>query len=180
MVVPEASCRASPGRRYPTSEWCADAGSPRGQLAVNIIFENDNIVTLGEGQHRALAGIRHDKTLRVIAVRHQDNAFDRPLLQRQLQRFDTDPAVRIGRDLNGFDPQTFSNAWCRNRTEIRRPAISPGWHTDSRASDRALWQPLVITKSSAVTTEPPSEHQAGGFVHAVRGARPARRSSAPR
>ena len=77
-----------------------------GQLAVNIIFENDNIVTLGEGQHRALAGIRHDKTLRVIAVRHQDNAFDRPLLQRQLQRFDTDPAVRIGRDLNGFDPQT--------------------------------------------------------------------------
>jgi hypothetical protein len=59
-------------------------------------------VALGEVQHRALAGVRHDKSQRVIAVRHQDHPFDRPLIQRQLQRLDADPGFRIGGDLNGF------------------------------------------------------------------------------
>ena len=56
-----------------------------GQLAVNIILENNDIVALGKVQHRALAGVRHDKAQRVIAVWHEDHPFDRPLIQRQLR-----------------------------------------------------------------------------------------------
>lgn len=73
-----------------------------GQLAVNIILENNDIVALGKVQHRALAGVRHDKAQRVIAVWHEDHPFDRPLIQRQLQGLDADPGFRIGGDLNGL------------------------------------------------------------------------------
>ncbi|MNP40131.1 hypothetical protein D3C76_1337430 [compost metagenome] len=37
--------------------------------------------------------------------------------------------------------------------------ISPGWHTESSASDSAPWQPLVITISFAATVEPPSSNR---------------------
>ncbi len=75
----------------------------RRQLAVNIILDDDNIVALGQGQHLAFTRLRHDKPERVITIGHQDHRFNRPLLQGQLQRFDADPGLRIGGDLNRLD-----------------------------------------------------------------------------
>ena len=76
------------------------------QLAVDIIFKNNNIVALGQRQQLAFTGLRHDKTERIVAVGHHNHPFDRPLLQGQLQRFNADPGLGIGGDLDGFDTES--------------------------------------------------------------------------
>lgn len=93
----------APDHRCPRV-YCARTGIFRGKLSVHIIFKNNNIVLLGEGEDRPLTCIRHNKSEGIIAVRNQNHPFNRPLIQRQLQRFNADPCIRIGWDLYNFDP----------------------------------------------------------------------------
>ena len=76
----------------------------RCQFAIHIVFKNNDVVALGEGEHCPLTRIRHNESERVVAVGNQQHTFDRPLIQRQLQRFNADPGIRIGWDLNHLDP----------------------------------------------------------------------------
>ncbi|CAD5556552.1 Uncharacterised protein [Escherichia coli] len=78
----------------------------RCQFAVDIIFKNHNIMTLSERENSPFARVRHNKSQRIITVWHQNDAFNRPLFQRQFQRFNADASFWIGWDFNHFHAHT--------------------------------------------------------------------------
>ena len=84
----------------------ARAGIIGDEFAIDIVFENDNVMALRQRQYRFFARIRHDRTLRVAATWYEDHPFDRPLFQRKFQCLNADPGFRIGWDLHRFNAKT--------------------------------------------------------------------------
>ena len=97
----------------------------RCQFAVDIIFKNHNIMTLSERENGPFARVRHNKSQRIITVWHQNDAFNRPLFQRQFQRFNADACFWIGWDFNHFHAHATQH--------LHRTVITGGFDRDNIA-----------------------------------------------